>query len=87
MANTKVQTTGKPSLGDSMKVEREAMERRREELLERIRNVDSKLLQELSVSIGEPKMASASESFHKYVFGPGENFTEIWQKAAEMRKR
>jgi hypothetical protein len=58
------------------------MEKRRAELLERIRNIDPAALHGLMLSTGAaPSSAAITEDFHKYWFKSDGGFTEVWTKA------
>lgn len=59
----------------------EEIKKRREELLERIRNVDPAKLQGLTLSTGAPIAEIITEDFHNYWFKADGGFTEKWQKA------
>jgi hypothetical protein len=59
----------------------QAMEKRRAELLERIRNIDPAKLHGLSLSTGAPSSAVITGDFHDYWFKSDGGFTEVWTKA------
>lgn len=67
-----------PALSDE---QLEAMEKRRMELLERIRNIDPAKLHGLSLSTGAPSTESITGDFHDYWFKSDGGFTEVWSKA------
>jgi hypothetical protein len=57
------------------------IKRRREELLERIRNVDPDKLFGLSLTTDVPASEIVTEDFHNYWFKAGGGFAERWGKA------
>jgi hypothetical protein len=59
----------------------QAIEKRRAELLERIRTIDPASIQGLMLSTGAPRSADvAGESFHEYWFASGGGFEETFVK-------
>jgi len=59
----------------------EAIERRRAELLERIRTIDPASIHGLMLSTGAPRSTHApGESFHEYWFASGGGFEETFVK-------
>ncbi len=52
----------------------EAMEKRRAELLERIRTIDPASIRELMLRTGVPPSEDIAESFHEYWFASGGGF-------------
>jgi hypothetical protein len=63
----------------------EAMEKRRAELLERIRTIDPATLHGLMLRTGAPSSSSPviTGDFHDYWFKSGGGFGEVWAKVAE----
>ena len=91
MASTpKGQRAGGSSPKERKRDRQEAIERRRQELLERIRHVDPSALKALTLSLspdGVPAVdgpPAADESFHKYFFKGAHGFTEAWRNVAEV---
>lgn len=63
----------------------EAIEKRRAELLERIRTIDPASIQGLMLSTGAPRSADvAGESFHEYWFASGGGFQDTFVKYKAM---
>jgi hypothetical protein len=59
----------------------EAMEKRREELLERIRTIDPATLHGLMLSTGAASSSAVvTGDFHDYWFKSDGGFTEVWKK-------
>ena len=61
-----------------------AMEKRRTELLERIKHIDPAKLHGLTLSTGAPSSAVITGDFHDYWFKSDGGFTEVWTKARPM---
>jgi hypothetical protein len=64
------------------KEQKDEIEKRRAELLERVKKVDLKTLQGLTLRIGGMPAPEAG-SFHKYFFKGPEEFVETWSNAME----
>lgn len=63
----------------------EAIEKRRAELLERIRTIDPASIRGLMLRTGSPPSEDVtSETFHEYWFAAGGGFTEVWGKEAQL---
>ena len=63
----------------------EAIEKRRAELLERIRTIDPGSIRGLMLRTGTPPSEDiAGESFHEYWFASGGGFAEVWGKEAAL---
>jgi hypothetical protein len=63
----------------------EAMEKRRAELLERIRTIDPASIRGLTLRTGSPPSEDiAGESFHEYWFASGGGFAEVFIEYAAM---
>jgi hypothetical protein len=63
----------------------EAMEKRRAELLERIRTIDPASIRGLTLRTGAPPAEEvAGENFHEYWFASGGGFAEVFIEYAAM---
>jgi hypothetical protein len=84
VATSKGSGAGKVGSKERRKDRQEAVEKRRRELLERIRQVDPEALHGLTLRVGDAQQSAADDdSFHKYFF-KGPDFIESWRNVAEV---
>jgi hypothetical protein len=86
VTTSKGQVARQPASKSPSKQQREAIAKRRGELLERIRNIDPETIRGLTLRVGAARGADDAPApfadFHDYFF-KGPDFIEKWDEAVE----